>query len=95
MVRSRVILAALAVATLFSGGALARDEWSGEWIAGDDDPILLPRWVADLEVSPTPVEWEPETTGSIVSFQKIGQRRCNRVGWLPEKPPEKQLRDAC
>ena len=95
MVPSRLILAALAMATLFSSGALGRDERSGEWMTGDDDPILLPLWVAEPEASPTTAEWEPETTGSIVSDQRIGQRRCDRVAWFPEKPADKQLREAC
>ena len=94
MVPSRVILAALAVATLFSGGALGRDERRGEWITGDDDPILLPLWVADPEAIRT-IEWDPDTTGSIGSSREIGQTRCDRVAWFPERPPDKQLREAC
>jgi hypothetical protein len=74
---------------------LGRDEWRGEWITGDDDPVLLPLWVADSEASPTTAEWEPETTGSIVSDQRIGQKRCDRVAWFPERPADTQLREAC
>jgi hypothetical protein len=92
------MLSVLLVVTACPGGsALRLDEKQRERVTGDDDPIIVPRSVAPV-FEPRFVDatsLDPETTGSIGTRATKPKRSCDTLAWYPERPPDRQFREAC
>jgi hypothetical protein len=93
-----LLLAALLGPTVGAEIACGRDASRAERIRGDDDPILIPRWVAlgsftldAREIS----DIDAETTGSIKKQARRSRPRCDTLVWFPDREPGDDLREAC
>ena len=94
--RSFALVAAAMIigVTTASAVALAPNERGRERIAGDDDPIIVSRSVAEPEKRNLTLH-DPETTGSVASRAASKRRDCERFAFFPDRPPGQQLREAC
>jgi len=91
-----LLAAALLGSTIGAGVAFGRDR--AERIRGDDDPILIPRWVASgsfplggRDIS----DLDPESTGSIKKQARRPRPRCDTLVWFPDREPGDDLQEAC
>jgi hypothetical protein len=93
----RWLLAAALTGGLSAGAALGRDDSHRQRVTGDDDPVVLPVWVAAPELTPRSplVLRDPETTGSVTARTPAVARGCGRVAWYPERSAEHQYRELC
>jgi hypothetical protein len=99
----RCLFAAVVIGSLSAGVALGRDDSRRERTNADDDPVVLPVWVAVPELTPRPqiVLRDPETTGSIAAASSIVApkspiaRGCGRLAWYPERSPHNAYRALC
>jgi hypothetical protein len=91
------LLAAVMIGGLSAGPAIGRDDGGRERVTGDDDPIVLPVWVAAPELTPRPqlLLRDPDTTGSVTPRTPSASGRCARVAWYPERAPQDEYREAC
>jgi hypothetical protein len=92
------LLLSLAGPTFGDEVALGRDERRAERITGDDDPILIPGSAVAAflrrDVLDSPAS-DPATTGSVEKPAPRSRSRCNMLAWLPDRPPDQGLRQAC
>jgi hypothetical protein len=88
------IMVVLLTGTMASAVALAPDERRRERIRGDDDPIIVPFWVAAPEGAEH-VFYDPDATGSINTRPAKTPRPCQRLAFYPERPLGQQFREAC
>lgn len=92
-----LLAAALLGSTIGAGVAFGRDA-SAERIRGDDDPILIPRWVASgwftLDAHAIS-DLDPESTGSIKKQARRPRPRCDTLVWFPDREPGDDLQEAC
>ena len=93
-----LLAAALMGPTISAGIAFGRDANRVERIRGDDDPILIPRWVASgsftldtRDIS----DLDPESTGSLKRQASRPRPRCDTFVWFPDREPRDDLREAC
>jgi hypothetical protein len=93
-----LLLAALLGPTIGPGISFGRDASRAERIRGDDDPILLPRWVASgsfpldaRDIS----DLDPESTGSVKRQARRPRPRCDTLVWFPDREAGDDLREAC
>jgi hypothetical protein len=95
-VRRRATLTSSVILAVCLGGAIAlgRNEARGERVNGDDDPIIVPRWVALADVVDVHA-FDPETTGSIGASDARMRHRCDRIAFYPEREPEMRLQEVC
>jgi hypothetical protein len=91
-----LLAAALLGSTIGAGVAFGRDR--AERIRGDDDPILIPRWVASgsfpldrRDIS----DLDPESTGSVKKQARRPRPRCDTLVWFPDREPGDDLQEAC
>jgi hypothetical protein len=93
-----LVLAASLGPTIGAGLAFGRDASRAERIRGDDDPILISRWVASgslmLDARDVP-ELDPETTGSVKKQARRSRPRCDTLVWFPDRKPGDDTREAC
>ena len=93
-----LLLAALLGPTIGPGTSFGRDASRAERIRGDDDPILIPRWVASgwftLDAHAIS-DLDPESTGSIKKQARRPRPRCDTLVWFPDREPGDDLQEAC
>ena len=78
--------------------SLSVERSRAERIRGDDDPILIPRWVASgsfpldaRDIS----DLDPESTGSVKKQARRPRPRCDTLVWFPDREPGDDLQEAC
>ena len=93
-----LLAAALLGSTIGAGVAFGRDASRAERIRGDDDPILIPRWVASgsfaLDAHAIS-DLDPESTGSVKKQARRPRPRCDTLVWFPDREPGDDLQEAC
>jgi hypothetical protein len=93
-----LLLGALFGQTVGAEIAFGRDDTRAERIRGDDDPILIPRWVASGSITLDArdiSDLDPETTGSVKKQARRSRARCDTLFWFPDREPGDDLREAC
>ena len=96
--RCLLLWAALLGSTVGAGIAFGRDESRAERIRGDDDPVLIPRWVAlgSFTLEPRHIsDLDPQSTGSVKNQARRSRPRCDTLAWFPDREPGDDLRDSC
>jgi hypothetical protein len=93
----RWLLAVVVMGGLSAGAAFGGEGSGRQRVTADDDPIVLPVWVAAPELTPKSqlVLQDPETTGSVKPRQSSGTRGCERVAWYPERAAQREYREVC
>jgi hypothetical protein len=84
--------------TIGAGVAFGRDESRAERIRGDDDPVLIPRWVAlgSLTLEPRDIsDLDPQSTGSVKNQARRSRPPCDTLAWFPDREPGDDRRESC
>jgi hypothetical protein len=86
--------AILVVTTAASAAKPASDERHRERIRGDDDPIVVPALVPELENAKLRQD-DPETIGSVGDAGSNSRPPCRFIKFFPDRPPRDQFQEAC